>query len=188
MLTQEKIIEALAETGQRLDWKYEVEIILGGAAACVLTGMLPDSLTTVDCDVLEFKPMQVRDAVIRAAEETAAALNLPRSWLNDGLRSLEDEQDILPVCWQQRVRLVGVYGKLCVRSLGRLDIVAIKVYAGREKDWRHLDAMGIRPEEIAFVREYLESLRASYRHAPNPAKIAKALAALDTFVREANDG
>ena len=131
MLTMQEVLDGLRATGERLDWESDVEIVVAGAAACLITRVLDKALTTVGCDVLDFNPQVVRDAVIRAAKKAAAELGLSSMWLNDDVKSIEAQQDMLPLGWRKRLRLVETYGKLRVYALDRFDLLATKLFAGR---------------------------------------------------------
>jgi hypothetical protein len=92
---------------------------------------------------------------------------------------------MLPVSWQKRLQLVGVFGKLRVKALGRLDLLATKVYAGRAKDRQHLAEMGVTREEITFLRDFVRTLHESYRRRIDAEKIAKAEAIVEALAAEA---
>lgn len=184
MLTTQEILDGLRMTGERLDWKSDIEIVLAGAAACLITGVLDQTLTTMDCDVLDFNPQAVRDAVLRAAREAASELGLSTTWLNDDVQGIEVQQDMLPVGWRQRCCNVGVYGKLHVLALDRFDLLATKLFAGRAKDRDHLVKMRPSADEVNRLREYLDSLHEAYRRNTNRVQIAKAHKILDGLCKE----
>jgi hypothetical protein len=179
MLTMQEILDGLRATGKKLDCESDVEIVVAGAAACLLTGVLDKTLITVDCDVLEFDPQVVRDAVIRAAKAAAAELGLPSTWMNDDVKRIEVQQDMLPLGWHKRRRLVETYGKLRVCALDRFDLLATKLFAGRAKDRDHLSKMRPTKAEIAGLRGYLDTLHETYRRNTNRVQIAKAHKILD---------
>jgi hypothetical protein len=181
MLTMQQILDGLKATGERLDWSSDVEIVLAGAAACLLTGVIGQTLTTVDCDVLDFNPLTVRDAVMRAGKEAASALGLPPTWLNDDVRNIEADLDMLPLGWQKRLYEVGTFGKLRIRALDRFDLLATKLFAGRAKDRDHLIKMRPTKEETARLKEYLRSLEEPYRRTGNRTRIEKAQRILEAL-------
>jgi hypothetical protein len=63
--------EALAALGCHFQWHCDVEILLVGGAAGMVTGVLPPERTTVDCDVILYSPEQAWIAVEAAADEVA---------------------------------------------------------------------------------------------------------------------
>ena len=55
MLNNAKIRAALTSVGKHLRLDRDVEILIVGGAAGVLTGALPDGWTTADVDVIHFR-------------------------------------------------------------------------------------------------------------------------------------
>lgn len=49
-------------------------------------------------------------------------------------------------------------GPLHVHAIGRLDLLAMKAYAGRPQDIEDLRAMSPQPMELRFVEEFLATL------------------------------
>jgi len=184
MLTVQQIQDGLKATGERLDWESEVEIVLAGAAACLLTGVMGQTLTTVDCDVLDFSPQTVRDAVMRAGKEAASALGLPPAWLNDDVRNMEADLDMMPLGWQKRLHEVGTFGKLRVRALDRFDLLATKLFAGRAKDRHHLVDMKPTRDEVIRLREYVQSLHETYWRNRDGDRIGRITLILDGLEKE----
>jgi hypothetical protein len=153
------IRRGLSKLGERLGLDHDVEILIVGGAAGILTGELPAAMTTMDADAIYFSPAKDRDLVLDAAGEIAAELSLPADWLNEwsGLYAWT-----LPTEWKTRRVQIGAYGRLIVDAVGRLDLIAMKFIAHRERDRDHLRYLNVTPDELNFVRGYLDALTAKY--------------------------
>jgi hypothetical protein len=80
--------------------------------------------------------------------------------------------------WQSRRVLIGQFGRLRVFAASRVDLIAMKVLAGRAQDLQDLAAMRVRADDKAFVRRYLDELSAG---GTNEQEIADARALLDAI-------
>jgi len=163
--------EALKRLGTALDVPGDVEILLVGGAAAMLTGVLPPSRTTTDCDVINYEPKQAMARVETAAERVAGELDLSPNWLNSDVQL---RADTLPDGWEERRIHVGTYGRLSVWAASRPDLIAMKVVAGRDQDIEDLVAMRVRRDEIPFIETYLSRL-GSKGTSPEQIREAKAL-------------
>jgi hypothetical protein len=150
--------QALAALGRRFSFHGEVDLLLVGGAAGMLTGLLPASRTTTDCDVMVYAPESAMDAVERAAAEVAGALGLAANWLNS---DVQIRRDVLPEDWRSRRVFVGSWGLLRVFAASRIDLIAMKVLAGRPQDLEDLRSMRPRSDDLEFVRRYLDHLLAT---------------------------
>ncbi len=148
---------ALASLGKRLRLDRDVEILLVGGAAGVLIGELPAGWTTADVDVIHSPLPQDRDDVLRA--DAGRELSLPPSWLSEDVGLYEWT---LPEGWGMRRVQIGVFGPLRAYAASRLDLIAMKFIAHRERDLEHLVQFRVRPEELQFVQGYLDSLALSH--------------------------
>lgn len=146
---------ALQRLGECLDYHRDVELLLVGGAAGMLTGSLPATRTTTDCDVMVYIPPEAMSAVERAADLVGAEQGLPDHWLNSNVQL---RVDALPVGWESRKIWVGTWGRLRVWAASRVDLIAMKVLAGRAQDLEDLGALRLRSDDVAFVRAYLKSL------------------------------
>ena len=146
---------ALRRLGEVLEYHRDIEILLVGGAAGMVTGVLSPDRVTTDCDVMVYIPPDAMSAVELAAGEVADEMSLSPTWLNSDVQL---RLDALPDGWEKRKIHVGTYGRLRVSAASRPDLIAMKVLAGRDQDIEDLQAMRIRRDEVAFVGEYLESL------------------------------
>ncbi len=152
-----------------------------GAAAGLLSGLLPANRITIDCDVVCYTPCESRPSLEAIAAELAKA----RGWAPDWLNSRVMELDVLPAGWQSRRRLIGEFGHLTVYALGRLDLVATKFFASRPQDRADIRLMGPTADELYFVRRYLEQMRLPRQDA-NLDDLGRAMAFLAIMEQEAS--
>jgi uncharacterized nucleotidyltransferase DUF6036 len=170
------IIErALKRLGDLLEYHEEVEILLVGGAAGMMTGVLPASRTTLDCDVMVCVPEAALVAVELAAERIAEEMSLAAHWLNSDVQL---RLDALPDGWEQRRIPVGEFGLLRIFASSRPDLIAMKVLAGRDQDIEDLEEMRVRADEVEFVRTYLDGLGEKGTH---PDQIDDARIVLDAL-------
>lgn len=155
------IEQALRLLGERVRYHTEIEILLVGGAAGMLTNQLGQNRVTTDCDVMVYLPEHAMTAVEQAAEQVAKELELSLTWMNSNVQL---RVDALPDGWDDRKQLIGVFGRLRVDAISRPDLIAMKVLAGREQDLEDLDMMRVRRDEIPFVRAYLDALREKGTH------------------------
>lgn len=154
-LDASSIRTALAKVGERLRLDRYVDILLVGGAAGVLTGALPPAWTTADVDLIHCRLPEDQEAVFAAAAEVGRELSLPPSWLSEDVRLYAWT---LPEGCEVRQIQVGIFGRLRVYAASRLDLIAMKFIAHRERDLEHLAEMKVQLEELCFVRHYLDSL------------------------------
>ena len=146
---------ALEKLGERFSYHTEVELLLVGGAAGMLTGLLPPGRTTTDCDVMAFVPEAAMGAVELAARQVAGELGLAATWLNSNVQL---RRDALPDDWQRRRVWIGTWGQLRVFAVSRVDLIAMKVLAGRVQDLEDIRSMRPRSDDVEFVRRYLDGL------------------------------
>lgn len=147
---------ALRRLGEAFRYHTDVELLLVGGAAGMLTGVLPPSRTTTDCDVMMYVPASAMGAVELAAENVAQELGLRSTWLNSDVQL---RIDALPSNWERRRVLIGTFGRLRIFAASRPDLIAMKVIAGRVQDLEDLEAMRVRVDDVSFVRNHLAALR-----------------------------
>jgi hypothetical protein len=174
VLSRQLLLDLFAELGRDLGDNVDLTVV--GGSAGMLTEQLPPARTTIDCDVIRTEPPELFAALRDAAANLARARGLPEDWLSDQVGQL----DVLPSGWRRRRIEVGAFGRLHVWCVGRLDLLAMKVYAGRMQD--RGDVLDMKPtaEEIAFIRRYLDQLRVPRREA-NLDQIQSALRFLDAL-------
>lgn len=146
--------KAFQATGSQLDWHTDVDILIVGGAAIAMTCGKPGH-TTLDCDVMEYQPEKAWSAVEQAAQAIAPELGLPDNWLNS---QVQLRSDTLPDDWKDRRQLVGAYGKLRVFAASRVDLIAMKIVAGRPQDLQDISDLDMTTEDAVFVRRYLQQL------------------------------
>ncbi|MCA9290385.1 MAG: hypothetical protein KDA25_04605 [Phycisphaerales bacterium] len=146
---------ALRRVGEVLRYHCDIEILLVGGAAGMVTGVLARGRATTDCDVMICIPPDAMSTVERAAGTVAEEMNLSPTWLNSDVQL---RLDALPDGWAQRRIHVGTFGRLRVSAASRPDLIAMKVLAGRDQDIEDPHALRIRPDDVDFVDDYLDSL------------------------------
>lgn len=179
-LQSDLLRSALHATADALDYHSEIELLLVGGAAGMLTGLLSPARTTHDCDVMVYAPPQAWHAVETAARLAARKLHLGSSWLNSDAQLLHRR---LPVAWKSRRITVGRFGSraagLLVHAIGRPDFIAMKFIAGRVQDREDLASLRITAAEAAFVRDYLSTLASRGEHPDHIANAADLLNAMN---------
>jgi hypothetical protein len=183
---KEAILTALRLTGSKLDWPGTVEIVIAGGAAGMLLGVWSPDRVTEDCDIVEISPpTQPHRAVLQAAVEAAEELGLSRDWLNDHFMTF-GTLDTLPDGWRQRSVKIGTFDKLEVTSLGRQDLLAMKLYAGRPQDIEDIRSQlkSLTTDDLASMRAYLHSLEQPWRKHIKAEQFERAFAVLAEIEKE----
>ncbi len=150
-----QIRAALEATGRRLGDGPEMEVLVVGGAAAVLSDLLRPERTTADVDVLNIVPSREDEALYEAASLVGREMGLPNDWLN-GDAGLYRET-LLPT-WKDRRVEVGHFGRLTVYAASRLDLISMKFYAGRPQDIEDLLDISPTPEERKVVREHIAAI------------------------------
>jgi hypothetical protein len=182
------IVSALRLAGAKLDWPAPVEIVIAGGAAGMLLGIWAPDRVTEDCDIVEISPpTQPRRALMQAAREAADEIGLSPDWLNDHFMTF-GSLDTLSDGWRQRCVKVGTFGALEVTSLGRQDLLAMKLYAGRAQDIQDIRSgtAAMTAKDLLFMRAYLDSLHRPWRKHIKPDQLAHAYAVLAEMEKEAS--
>jgi Nucleotidyltransferase of unknown function (DUF6036) len=147
---------------QRFNWHCDVEILIVGGAAGMVTGLLSPDRTTRDCDVISYIPNEAWSAVEAEAEKIGTELNLPIGWFNSNVKIREDS---LPDGWKERRILVDQGGRLSIYAAGRQDLIAMKFLAHRSQDIEDLIALNVAEADRIFVRQFLMRIREAGSHA-----------------------
>ncbi|MBW8016717.1 MAG: hypothetical protein FVQ82_11060 [Planctomycetes bacterium] len=171
-----EILNALKETAANLEWNGDIEILLVGGVAAMLTGQLPAERVTQDCDIINLSPKQAQKAILNSAREVARIKGLPENWLNCQAMQL----DVLPDGWRSRREYICKYDQLSIYAASRLDMLCMKFYANRPQDREDIMEMKPKLEETCFVRKYLDMLKLPSRHADLD-QIVTALKLIDTI-------
>ncbi len=174
-MTTTLVERALQRLGEVMEFHSDVEILLVGGAAAMLTNQLVGGRTTIDCDVMVYSPASAMGAVERAAERVAAELQLGPRWLNSDVQMLIAR---LPEGWERRRVLVCHSGRMRVWAASRVDLLAMKVIAGRAQDIEDVLGMKMRSDERAFVREHLRTVK---ERVPNDEDVAAAMELLEAL-------
>jgi len=156
----DQIRAALKATGLRLGPGPDVEVLVVGGAAGLLIGLLRPERTTSDVDVLSVNPSREDEALYEAAALVGREMDLPNDWLN-GDAGLYREA-LLPT-WKNRRIQVGHFGRLTVYAADRVDLIAMKFYAGRPQDIEDLLDLSPNPEERKLIREHIAQIGADGR-------------------------
>lgn len=114
------IRQFLRELGSAIE--HPATIVMGGAASLVLRGLL--SRATEDVDVVDEVPAEIRDEQ-QILHELSARY---------GLRIIHFQSHYLPRDWESRTFDFGTFGKIQLRLVDALDIIAGKVCSARPKD------------------------------------------------------
>lgn len=142
-------LRAFAALGARLG--TPAEIVVAGGSALLLLGIIDRS--TADADTVSSHPKL--STLARDVSAVADELGLAPSWLNDGVTAY---RDLLPPDFPSRTVVVGRFGQLSVRVLGRQDLIVMKMAAGRPRDLDDLRALAPTAAEVAFVDEQLSRI------------------------------
>lgn len=179
----DEIAKRLQRLSEKLQLDEDVEMVLVGGAAGMLTGQLSPDRVTMDCDVIRCIPGRHFASIQRAARKLAQQENLPPNWLNDDVSNL----DILPDGWRTRRVQIGRYARLTISCVSRKDLIAMKFLAGHPRDVEDIQAMAPNAEELAFARTYLNMLRVPSRRADLD-QIQSSVKLLEAFQGSTNDG
>ncbi len=162
-MDSDQLLEAVGRVGQRLADSEPgmpmVRLMVVGGVAGMLTKALPAQRTTTDCDVMELLPTDRWYAVQQAAAEVGRELGLKPTWLNRDSRAY---QHYMPTGWQSRCVKVGLFGKLDVRAVGRVDLIAAKVMGATQRVQDREDLRYLKPtaSELDKVVKHLDRLEA----------------------------
>jgi len=148
-MLRNEFLQAFGLLGARLH--AQAEIVIAGGSALVLLGVVDRA--TADADAVASRPKL--STLSRDIEAVAEALGLPPTWVNDGVTAY---RDLLPADYRTRLVLVGTFGQLTVQSLGRPDLILMKIAAGRPRDLDDLQALAPTAAELRFVGQQLERI------------------------------
>ena len=146
-------IRALTALDRKL--QESVEFLLGGGAAMILAHNYP--LTTFDMDAIPMHTVLSLGEIDRYVKIVAQEEKLPPSWLNPYFSSFIY---VLPQDYKKRLKEVFAGNKLKVSALGRVDLLILKCFAGREKDIGHARVLlkKLNDKEMNLVERHLQKL------------------------------
>ncbi|MBF0106485.1 MAG: hypothetical protein HQM16_14305 [Deltaproteobacteria bacterium] len=139
---------------KKLDGTLQFEeslIICGGMAVTLAFGGLR---TTLDVDVIAPVPLSknIKEAVKMVAKETGA----DTAWLNDSAKGFAS---YLPVGWEKRLIDINLgFKKLKIKSLGKPDLLMLKLKAARERDIADIKTLGINRNDVDIIFENLKRI------------------------------
>jgi hypothetical protein len=127
-----------------------INIVVCGGSSLIATGLTNRTTKDVDIvamldpskNIVEAQPLP--EALVRAADKVAAAMNLPGHWLNNGPRSIVNPRLPnfgLPEGFLRRIKKYTYGTKLNVYFLAREDQICFKLFASVDlsEPSRHLD-------------------------------------------------
>ena len=155
-LSPHQIRAALAHLGLLLPSNPLVEMIIIGGAAGVLSGALPMSRTTIDCDVIFISPPETMDLCQFYAEKVAQHFQIAPQWLDVSATTLTH---LMLPDWRDRLVSVGTFGPLHVRAIGRLDLIALKAIAGRAEDLEDLVSLATTQKDVNQLLELFPAIQ-----------------------------
>ena len=148
-------LKAFEALGKAVGGYDDIEIVLVGGMAGCLGGWFPSTQTTHDCDVVYYDPEHALGNVEMEASKIARKYGLPTTWLNS---AAQNYQWVLPEGWKERIVPVGEYGLLKVSHISRSDFIAMKIFASRDADRKHLMSMDVTEQELCSAENHLDRL------------------------------
>lgn len=148
--------EALARAAlARLDTMLEsdVRLVIGGGAAMILAYGHP--LATQDVDAFTARGGLRMADLDRFAKRVAEEMNLEPDWLNP---YFETFTGVLPDDYATRLRRVFEGQHLVVDALGPEDLLIMKCFAARDKDWPHARKLLALADDLGLVDRHLSDL------------------------------
>lgn len=155
MLDHRRLRQALEALASKLPAGTPAEMAIIGGGAGMMSDLLPESRSTADLDVLDVSPPEILDLCCYHAPSVAEALQLSPAWFD--ATPVTMRHMMLPG-WRERAVEVGTFGSLRVKAIGRIDLIALKMIAGRERDLRDLEAMSPTFAERAEIGAELPQL------------------------------
>lgn len=113
------------------------QLFICGGVALIVAGIVEHQTRDVDVLVPEIDPVLKRIASVLAGE-----FGLDENWLNNGPASLAKD---LSKGWRNRTKAIFDGKSLEVRALGRLDLLATKIYAFCDREDDFDDVVRLKP-------------------------------------------
>lgn len=139
---QQELLRRLDEELRRIGEKRE--LVICGGAALIVSGVIERQ--TRDIDVLTPEIDRVLEEI---AEALAHEFGLAPNWLNNGPASLAKD---LSEGWKNRTTKLFVGKNLEIEVLGRLDLLATKLYAFCDREDDLDDVLRLKPTNEELVK------------------------------------
>jgi hypothetical protein len=121
-------------------------VVVGGTALAIL-GVIKRE--TQDCDILF---PEIPSPIHKAAQDFAKTKGLETNWLNNGPESLKRD---LPKGWMARLQDLYAGDALVLKTLGRNDLLATKLWAYCDRGFDLDDCIKLKPTR----EELLEAIK-----------------------------
>ena len=177
MLDRLHMRQALEARASKLPAGTPAEMAIIGGGAGMMSQLFPESRSTADLDVLDVSPPEVLDLCCYHAPSVAKALQLSPAWFD--ATPVTMRHMMLPG-WRDRAVEVGTFGSLRVKAIGRIDLIALKMIAGRQRDIIDLGLLAVTREEADRVEALLPQLA---EQGANPDLIEAAIAVARSWDR-----
>jgi predicted nucleotidyltransferase len=143
-----QIVELLKHLDAALE-QDEMLVVCGGMALMLAFG---GKRQTFDVDIIAPVPMSAH--LKKKVREVGEEFGADPLWLNDGAKGFAS---YLPAGWETRlVRIDLGFRRLNLFSIGRPDLIMLKLKAGRAKDIADVKDMGMTQEDAEIVLSNLE--------------------------------
>ena len=165
-------IEAFDRHLQTLGLRFEA-IVIGGSALGLL-GLIDRPTRDFDILLPELPPSIAAAALDFAKIQRKAGIDLMDEWFNNEPLQLSN---VLPSGWRERLQPIFHGQALVLQTLGRVDLLASKLFAlcDRGTDLQDCVAMAPKADELAILRPWLDQQDG---HAQWPSHVSATLADL----------
>jgi predicted nucleotidyltransferase len=144
--------DKISELLKHLDGALEQEerlVVCGGMALMLAFG---GKRQTFDVDIIA--PLPLSDHLKKKVREVAEASDVDPNWLNDSAKGFGG---YLPTGWEKRLVEINLgFKRLKLFSVGRPDLIMLKLTAGRAKDISDVKEMKMTKAEADIVLANLE--------------------------------
>ena len=148
MARQNKITELLRLLDESLE-QDEKLVVCGGMALMLAFG---GKRQTFDVDIIA--PLPMSSHLKKKVREVARSMDVDPQWLNDSAKGFAS---YLPEGWETRLVEISLgFKKLSLLSIGRPDLIMLKLKAGRAKDISDVRELNMTNEEAEIVLSNLE--------------------------------
>jgi predicted nucleotidyltransferase len=145
-----KITELLKHLDDVLEQEERL-VVCGGMALMLAFG---GTRQTFDVDIIA--PLPMSDHLKKKVREVAQIMDVDPLWLNDSAKGFAS---YLPEGWETRLVEVDLgFKKLNLFSIGRPDLIMLKLKAGRAKDIADVREMKMTNEEAEIILTNLERI------------------------------